>query len=88
MPLPVLPSALIPKVWGMPQSQILSYIEFDENGNCVIGGNRSLSSGYIQRLVHAMEVLFYETNGIHPTLVADAKLYLFPDNSKYVLKLF
>lgn len=64
----------------MPQSQISSYMEFDNNGGCVVGGNRSLSDAYIQRLVHAMEVLYYEKNGIHPLLVADAKLYLYPDN--------
>lgn len=66
----------------MPQSQISSYMEFDNNGGCVVGGNRTLSDAYVQRLVHAMEVLYYEKNGIHPLLVADAKLYLYPDNGK------
>lgn len=71
----------------MPQSQISSYMEFDNNGGCVVGGNRSLSDAYIQRLVHAMEVLYYEKNGIHPLLVADAKLYLYPDNGSIDLLL-
>ena len=81
-PLPKIPSALIPKVWAIQQSQLSSYMEFDNNGGCVIGGNRSLSDAYIQRLVHSMEVLYYEKNGVHPLLVADAKLYLYPDNGK------
>lgn len=87
-PLPVLPSCLIPKVWGLPQTEIYSYIEFDNNKNCVIGGNRTLTSTYVQRLVHAMEVLYYETYGIHPLLVADAKLYLFHTGEKIYFPLY
>ncbi|XP_035209303.1 deubiquitinating protein VCIP135-like, partial [Stegodyphus dumicola] len=79
-PLPVLPAALLPKVWGMPQNSIFLYIEFDANGSCTVGGSRALSDGYVQRLVGAMEVLFTEQNGIHPSLVADSKLFLFSDN--------
>lgn len=87
MPLPILPKALIPKVWGdFPQSLMSSYMEFDDNGGCIIGGNRVLSNAYIQRLVRAMEELYYETHGIHPSLVADAKLYLFPDSSLFSAK--
>ncbi|GIY94825.1 hypothetical protein CEXT_484631 [Caerostris extrusa] len=80
VPLPVLPLSLLPKVWGMPQSEISNYIEFDDNGNCTIGGCRMLSDNYIQRLVSAMEGQFYEQYTIHPSLVADTKLFLCSDN--------
>ncbi|GFQ96498.1 hypothetical protein TNCT_500001 [Trichonephila clavata] len=80
MPLPVLPLSLLPKVWGMPQSEISNYIEFDDNGNCTIGGSRTLSDNYIQRLVSAMEGQFFEQYKIHPTLVEDTKLFLCADN--------
>ncbi|GFW12571.1 hypothetical protein TNCV_818231 [Trichonephila clavipes] len=80
MPLPVLPLSLLPKVWGMPQSEISNYIEFDDNGNCTIGGSRTLSDNYIQRLVSAMEGQFFEQFKIHPTLVEDTKLFLCADN--------
>nr|XP_042895383.1 deubiquitinating protein VCPIP1 [Parasteatoda tepidariorum] len=75
-PLPVLPRSLIPKVWGMPQTEFENYIELDNKGNCVIAGDRILSENYIQRLVKAMETLFLEKKGVHPLLVADAKLYI------------
>ncbi|XP_054710048.1 deubiquitinating protein VCPIP1-like [Uloborus diversus] len=71
-PLPVLPSALVPTVWGLPQNLSGRYIEF-ENGNCTIGGGRPLSDAYIHRLVGAMEVLFCEKSGVHPSLVYDFK---------------
>ncbi|XP_055940238.1 deubiquitinating protein VCPIP1-like isoform X2 [Argiope bruennichi] len=80
MPLPVLPLSLLPKVWGMPQSETNTYIEFDDSGNCTIGGCRVLSDNYIQRLVVAMEGQFFEHYKIHPSLVADTKLFLCADN--------
>ncbi|GBM38732.1 Deubiquitinating protein VCIP135 [Araneus ventricosus] len=80
MPLPVLPLSLLPKVWGMPQTEINTYIEFDDDGNCTIGGCRVLSDSYIQRLVGAMEGQFYEQSQIHPSIVADTKLFLCADN--------
>ncbi|KFM70618.1 Deubiquitinating protein, partial [Stegodyphus mimosarum] len=64
----------------MPQNCIFLHIEFDANGSCTIGSSRALSDGYIQRLVGAMEVLFTEQKGVHPSLVADSKLYLCSDN--------
>ncbi|CAL1268805.1 unnamed protein product [Larinioides sclopetarius] len=80
VPLPVLPLFLLPKVWGMPQTEINTYIEFGDDGNCTIGGCRVLSDRYIQRLVGAMEGQFYEQYEIHPSIVADTKLFLCADN--------
>ncbi|KAG8192124.1 hypothetical protein JTE90_027771 [Oedothorax gibbosus] len=80
MPLPVIPRFLIPNVFRMPQSEISNYIEFDENDNCVIGGNRVLSDNYIQCLVFAMETQFTRIHGVHPSLVADAKHFFYSNN--------
>ncbi|XP_014677448.1 PREDICTED: deubiquitinating protein VCIP135-like [Priapulus caudatus] len=41
--LPRLPRWVISKTWGMPSSSIDSYVEFDSDQCCTIGGDRSLS---------------------------------------------
>ena len=41
-PLPKLPSWMLPKVWGMPQELVNQYVEFDQDGCCVIGGDKCL----------------------------------------------
>jgi len=75
--LPKLPARLLPKAWGVPQDLIRTYIRLEPDGGCVIGGDRSLQDKYLMRLVHAMEEVFMEKHGIHPSLVADVHQYIY-----------
>ncbi|XP_010882134.1 deubiquitinating protein VCIP135 [Esox lucius] len=75
--LPKLPSRLLPKAWGIPQELIKKYIKLEQDGGCVIGGDRSLQDKYLMRLVNAMEEVFMEKHGIHPSLVADVHQYVY-----------
>ncbi|KAG8570715.1 hypothetical protein GDO81_011384 [Engystomops pustulosus] len=76
-PLPKLPLKLLPKAWGVPQDLIRQYIKLEEDGGCVIGGDRSLQDKYLLRLVAAMEEVFMDKHGIHPSLVADVHHYFY-----------
>lgn len=76
-PLPKLPARLLPKAWGVPQELIKKYIHLEQDGSCVIGGDRSLQDKYLMRLVGAMEEVFMEKHGIHPSLVADVHQYVY-----------
>lgn len=75
--LPKLPRKLLPKAWGVPQDLIKKYIKLEEDGGCVIGGDRSLQDKYLMRLVAAMEEVFMSKHGIHPSLVADVHQYFY-----------
>ncbi|KAE8598926.1 hypothetical protein XENTR_v10016992 [Xenopus tropicalis] len=75
--LPKLPSRLLPKAWGVPQDLIRKYIKLEEDGSCVIGGDRSLQDKYLLRLVAAMEEVFMNKHGIHPSLVSDVHHYFY-----------
>ncbi|MEE6463836.1 hypothetical protein FKM82_006072 [Ascaphus truei] len=75
--LPKLPSKLLPKAWGVPQDLIRNYIKLEEDGGCVIGGDRSLQDKYLLRLVAAMEEVFMNKHGVHPSLVADVHQYFY-----------
>uniref|UniRef100_A0A8C5PTD0 Deubiquitinating protein VCPIP1 n=1 Tax=Leptobrachium leishanense TaxID=445787 RepID=A0A8C5PTD0_9ANUR len=75
--LPKLPLKLLPKAWGVPQDLIREYIKLEEDGGCVIGGDRSLQDKYLLRLVAAMEEVFMNMHGIHPSLVADVHQYFY-----------
>lgn len=75
--LPKLPARLLPKAWGVPQELIKKYIKLEQDGSCVIGGDRSLQDKYLMRLVNAMEEVFMEKHGIHPSLVADVHQYVY-----------
>lgn len=75
--LPKLPAQLLPKAWGVPQELINQYIKLEQDGSCIIGGDRSLKDKYLMRLVNAMEVIFMEKHGIHPSLVADVHQYVY-----------
>ncbi|XP_038859891.1 deubiquitinating protein VCPIP1 [Salvelinus namaycush] len=75
--LPKLPPRLLPKAWGVPQELIKKYIKLEQDGSCVIGGDRSLQDKYLMRLVNAMEEIFMEKHGIHPSLVADVHQYVY-----------
>ncbi|MBN3309692.1 VCIP1 protein, partial [Amia calva] len=76
-PLPKLPARLLPKAWGVPQELIKKYIKLETDGSCVIGGDRSLQDKYLMRLVCAMEEVFMDKHGIHPSLVADVHQYVY-----------
>ena len=75
--LPKLPARLLPKAWGVPQELIRKYIKLEQDGSCVIGGDRSLQDKYLMRLVNAMEEVFVEKHSIHPSLVADVHQYVY-----------
>ncbi|XP_068197090.1 deubiquitinating protein VCPIP1 [Antennarius striatus] len=75
--LPKLPPRLLPKAWGVPQELIRKYIKLEQDGSCVIGGDRSLQDKYLMRLVNAMEEVFMEKHSIHPSLVADVHQYVY-----------
>ncbi|XP_033011223.1 deubiquitinating protein VCIP135 [Lacerta agilis] len=75
--LPQLPMKLLPKAWGVPQDLIKKYIKLEDDGSCVIGGDRSLQDKYLMRLVAAMEEVFMDKHGIHPSLVADVHQYFY-----------
>ncbi|XP_043921815.1 deubiquitinating protein VCPIP1-like [Protopterus annectens] len=75
--LPKLPSRLLPKAWGVPQELIRRYIRLETDGSCILGGDRSLQDKYLLRLVTAMEEVFKEKHGIHPSLVADVHQYVY-----------
>ncbi|XP_072267200.1 deubiquitinating protein VCPIP1 [Pyxicephalus adspersus] len=75
--LPKLPLKLLPKAWGVPQDLLRKYIKLEDDGSCVIGGDRSLQDKYLLRLVAAMEEVFMNKHGIHPSLVADVHQYFY-----------
>ncbi|XP_048832791.1 deubiquitinating protein VCPIP1 [Brienomyrus brachyistius] len=76
-PLPRLPARLLPKAWGVPQELIRKYITLEQDGSCIIGGDRCLQDKYLMRLVGAMEEVFMEKHSIHPSLVADVHQYVY-----------
>lgn len=81
-PLPKIPQSLLPKAWGIPNELISDYIEFDNNGCCEIGGSRCLPDSYIQRLVSAMNEVFFMKHQVFPGLVADVNQFVFkPSNA-------
>nr|XP_033789255.1 deubiquitinating protein VCIP135 [Geotrypetes seraphini]XP_033789256.1 deubiquitinating protein VCIP135 [Geotrypetes seraphini] len=75
--LPKLPVKLLPKAWGVPQDLIKTYVRLEEDGSCIIGGDRGLQDKYLMRLVAAMEEVFMNKYGIHPSLVADMHQYCY-----------
>ena len=80
--LPKIPRSLLPKAWGLPNELVSNYIEFDDDGCCAIGGSRSLPDGYVQRLVSAMNKVFFEKHEVSPELVADVSQFVFkPSNA-------
>ena len=42
-PPPRLPRYMIQKAWGMPSTLLDKYIDLDEHGHCIIGGDKCLS---------------------------------------------
>lgn len=76
-PLPKLPPALRPKVWGLGESLLTQYVEFDANDCVEVCGGKLLSDGYMQKLVKCMESLFFERNEVHLSVVADVHQSVF-----------
>lgn len=76
-PLPKIPQSLLPKAWGIPNEMVLTYVDFDDNGCCEIGGSRSLPDSYVQRLVSAMDEVFFQYHQVCPELVADVNQFVF-----------
>lgn len=79
-PLPKLPPALRPKVWGpgeLGESLLTKYVEFDANDCIEVCGGKLLSDGYMQKLVRCMENLFFERNEVHLSVVADVHQSVF-----------
>ena len=78
---PKIPRSLLPKAWGQPNELVSTYIEFDESNCCTIGGTQSLTDGYVQRLVLAMNQVFFEKYEVSPELVTDVNQFVFrPSN--------
>ncbi|XP_013409530.1 deubiquitinating protein VCIP135 [Lingula anatina] len=76
-PLPRLARWIIPKVWGMPNQLLDTYIQFDSEDKCVLGGEKCLPDRYIHRLVSAMDAVFINKYEVHPGLVTDMHQYCY-----------
>lgn len=75
-PSPRLPRYMLHKTWGVSEILLEKYVEFTDTC-CSIGGTKCLQDRYLQRLVTAMEEVFLENHGVHPSLVADVHQYCF-----------
>lgn len=73
---PLLPRYMLQRAWGVSSIFLDKYIEFSDNC-CAVGGAKCLQDRYLQRLVSAMEEVFLENHGVHPTLVAEVHQYSF-----------
>ncbi|GFG29306.1 hypothetical protein Cfor_03734 [Coptotermes formosanus] len=69
--LPVIPRRLLPEVWGVSQDLLSVYMNFDGHDCVVIGGKKTLQQSYIRKLANAMDELFLQKFGVHPSLVCD-----------------
>lgn len=76
-PPPKLPRYMIQKTWGMPNTLLDRYIELDEFGHCIVGGDKCLSDKYIRHLVSAMEEVFFKQHGVQQQLVADVHQFMY-----------
>uniref|UniRef100_T1J3E2 Uncharacterized protein n=1 Tax=Strigamia maritima TaxID=126957 RepID=T1J3E2_STRMM len=75
--LPRLPRVLVPKPWGVSESLVEKYVEFDSEDYCIIGGEKCLPDNYILRLATAMEEVYLNENRVHPSIVADVHHYVY-----------
>ena len=77
-PLPKLPPALCPTVWGVGNDILKQYVEFDSTtGSLEVCGGKLLTDSYMQKLVKCMEALFFKKNGVHLSVVADVHQSVF-----------
>ncbi|XP_054279644.1 deubiquitinating protein VCPIP1-like isoform X2 [Macrosteles quadrilineatus] len=70
-PLPQFPKSLLPKVWGLPQSDLEKYLQFNKNDCVVIGGENCVQADYMLQLTSAMDELFQQKYGVQAQLVSD-----------------
>lgn len=61
---PLLPRDMIQRAWGLPSMQIDKYMDFNENGSCVIGGNKCLSVRKIMP-IQIRKCFFNISNHLH-----------------------
>ncbi|KAK3923367.1 Deubiquitinating protein VCIP135 [Frankliniella fusca] len=83
---PLFPRTLLPKVWGVPQSTIENYIEFNENDCLVIGGGKTMQDSYLSKLASGMDALFHQKQGVDPSLVADTYYSNFKRGAAFDMK--
>lgn len=76
-PLPRLPRNIIPKPWGVSETLVDQYLEFDVQDCCTIGGDKCLQDSYILRLTAAMDEVFMAKHHVHPAIVADVHHYIY-----------
>ncbi|XP_052065392.1 deubiquitinating protein VCPIP1-like [Mytilus californianus] len=76
-PPPKIPRYMIQKTWGMSSTLLDKYIELDEYGHCIVGGDKCLSDKYLRHLVSAMEEVYFEKHGVHQQLVADVHQFMY-----------
>ncbi|CAH1785484.1 unnamed protein product [Owenia fusiformis] len=76
-PVPKIPRWMLPNVWSLPLECLEMYIEFDSEGNCLMGGNKCLGDRYVQRLVAAIEAVFVKEHKVAPSVVADVHQYVY-----------
>lgn len=46
-PLPNIPSAIIPNVWGVSSDMASQYLEYNSDGSLTVGGGKPLSVKYV-----------------------------------------
>lgn len=83
---PLFPRTLLPKVWGVSQSMIENYIEFNENDCLVIGGGKTMQDSYLSKLASGMDALFHQKQGVDPSLVADTYYCNFKRGAAFDMK--
>ena len=76
-PVPRLPQWLIPKAWGVPNECMKKYIDLDSNGNFCIGGDRCIQDKYLQRLIKAMDEMFFKEQNISALLVTEVHQFVY-----------
>jgi len=69
-PVPKIPPSLLPKVWGMPNSIVKRYIEFDSDGNCFVGGGNFIDEISVRRLIKTMDGPFKAKFNVSAKLVS------------------
>ncbi|XP_039255607.2 deubiquitinating protein VCPIP1-like [Styela clava] len=75
--LPAIPSSLLPNIWGIDTNQGARYLTFNEDGSLTVAGGKPLQTGYLLRLVSAMEKIFLESHSITAKLVSDMHFYVY-----------
>lgn len=76
-PLPKLPAALCPKVWGQPELLLDKYVKLDEAGAIELYGGKAMGDRYMLKLLQCMESLFYQKNNVSVSVVCDVHQYVF-----------